>query len=47
MLSRWQGDVHHGGVQHHHELGDSHDDQDQPAMVAFRGALTADDGCDG
>ena len=46
VLSRRQGDVHHGGIQHHHELGDRHDDQDQPAMVAFRGTLTVGDGCD-
>ena len=46
-LSRRQGDVHDGRVQHHHELGDGHDDQDQPPMVGFRGTLTAGDRCDG
>ena len=47
VLSRRQGDVHHGGVQDHHELGDSHDDQDQPAMVAGRGTLVASGRCYG
>ncbi len=33
LLRRRQRDVHDGGVQHHHQLGDSHHGQDQPAPV--------------
>ena len=32
-LGRRQRDVHDRGIQHHHQLGDSYHDQDQPAPV--------------
>jgi hypothetical protein len=36
MLRRWQRDVHDGGIQHHHELGDGHHHKDQPSTVTSR-----------
>jgi len=33
LLRRRQRDVHDRGIQHHHQLGDSHHGQDQPAAV--------------
>src|SRR5580704_12036882 len=33
MLGGRQRDVHHGGVQHHHQLGQADDAQDQPATA--------------
>ena len=33
MLGGRQRDVHHGGVQHHHQLGQADNAQDQPATV--------------
>ena len=37
LLGRWERDVHDRHVEHHQQLGDADDGEDQPAPVAVRG----------
>ncbi len=43
-LDRGQRDVHHGGVEHDHELGQAGDHQDQPPVRLADGGGLGDDG---